>query len=63
MPTYTYECPVCGQRRTEVTSVADRDKGTFFCAFHYPVSVYLNRVPDTPNFTIKGFTAKNGYSK
>lgn len=62
---YDYECPQCGQIVRDVTT--DRNNPFFEqtclpCAEKHE-RVVLRRLPSAPNFTIKGFSAKNGYSK
>lgn len=63
MPRHDYRCPVC-QRVQEVYDpmglpdyLIDLRCGT--C----PGSPSLEKLPSAPNFTIKGYSAKNGYSK
>lgn len=68
MPTYEYICPLCGRRGPRAVSVAQRDQQ--LCMGVPASETYLGvcrgtleRLPAAPNFTIKGFNAKNGYSK
>ena len=64
MPRYSYECPECGKQATLQVPIARRDKvACHECSVFRDEDVRMRRQPDAPNFTIKGFSAKNGYSK
>jgi putative FmdB family regulatory protein len=60
MPLYTYRCHVCRTEWSLVRTVAERDQ-----AAQCPrcLSWHTWKKPDAPNFQVKGFNAKNGYSK
>ena len=62
MPRYSYDCPECGKQATLQVPVARRDKvACHECSVWRKEDVLMRRQPDAPNFTIKGFSAKNGY--
>jgi len=56
MPIYEYNCPSCGLK---YEILADSDKIDKECR----CGAVLQKVPSAPSFIIKGFSAKNGYSK
>lgn len=60
MPTYTHLCHKCHKHFAVRCTIERRDRG-----HRCPDCGSFNneRVVDAPNFTIKGFNAKNGYSK
>ena len=60
MPTYAYSCHTCYNLWNEVRTLAARDQ-TAQCP--RCKSFHTMKVPTTANFTVKGFSAKNGYSK
>ena len=64
MPRFDFKCPACSALRKDVwlsTYRAGQD--------HVDISpcdqcgTPLEKVPAAPSFTVKGFNAKNGYSK
>lgn len=60
MPRFDFKCPACGTVSANVyRSTAD--------ARVPPICVncdaVMEKLPSAPSFTIKGFSAKNGYSK
>jgi putative FmdB family regulatory protein len=62
MPIYTYRCDKCGSSyellgKMEVEDPKDFTPECFMCG------AALRKVPSAPNFTVKGYSAKNGYSK
>ncbi len=67
MPTYTYECSLCRRRQTRVRSIDHRDDTAFCMAVGETYMALcrgqLQRVADAPAFTVRGYNAKNGYSK
>lgn len=64
MPTYSYRCPECMYEFVKGTTVEGRDvkQPCLRCAFS-DLDVRCERIPDAPNFSVGGFSAKNGYSK
>lgn len=60
MPIYVYRCPVCG----DVAEIVQRSNERVAppCLAH-PTPTWMEPVTATANFTIKGYSAKNGYSK
>jgi predicted nucleic acid-binding Zn ribbon protein len=62
MPTFDYQCPNCGH--TQECSIPLDELGfrAIYCGM-CSVRPQMDRLPAAPNFTIKGFNAKNGYSK
>ena len=69
MPCYDYECPVCGNRLTLTVAHAVADE-QMCCSLPPADATYwaicrgqLRRQPSAPNFSVKGFNARNGYSK
>ena len=63
MPIYDYRCPVCKQVKTALS----RDEPVrCYCTSSAQIgdmsSVAMTRLPSSPAFVIKGFSAKNGYS-
>lgn len=59
MPRYDFKCPNCGTIRADVTVSNWRDAGGHveLCDCGYEMA----KVPSAPNFTVKGFNAKNHY--
>ncbi len=64
MPVYQYRCPECMMVWTLPRTIALRDAPTQCarCLFHDRTSC-CERIPDAPTFVVKGFNAKNGYSR
>lgn len=64
MPRFSYRCPECMFCFEEQRPIAERDfaQKCMRCAFNDRDS-WIERIPDAPNFTINGFSEKNGYSK
>ena len=68
MPRYDYECPVCGCRSIRNVSWEFADDQV--CGAMPPADATywalcrgtLIRQPAAPNFSVKGFNARNGYS-
>ena len=58
MARYTYHCKVCGKQIVLVRPMAERDDPQVGCL----CGGQIERQPDAPEFTIRGFSAKNGYS-
>lgn len=60
MPTYTYECFTCKHRFEEQRNIVKRDEPgqCSRCGSHH-----TRLVPSVSQFTVKGYNAKNGYSK
>ena len=58
MPYFDYHCPHCDQYETRLVDLKDRDWQS--CE---DCGRALKRQPNAPNFIIKGFSAKNRYSK
>ena len=65
MPRFDYRCPKCG-------NVVEMNAPLWEGAEMIPVCVMpgctpeypaMEKLPAAPNFTIKGFSEKNGYSK
>lgn len=71
MPLYTYRCPRCGHTVDETHTIADRDRVPLCleCSDYDDLvqfgerTAMMVRVPTCASFEIKGFNAKNGYSK
>ena len=76
MPTYTYECPVCHGRQDQYSPRPFGVDQSLSNLKHIPScsnpecrepdwggEPMMNRVPAVSNFAVKGFNAKNGYSK
>ena len=61
MPTYDYYCPGCGQTLERQVDYDLRDEKTSYCS-KAGETVLLKRLPAAPNFTVKGYAARNGYS-
>lgn len=61
MPTYEYQCPVCGKVREEVVPIQRRDDVGLFCR-HDGMLTFMPRKTSAPSFTVKGFNARNGYT-
>jgi hypothetical protein len=61
MPSFDFKCPQCGRvyQKVGVTTTTT----VVYCDDHADHDVICVRLPAAPNFTIKGFSAKNGYSK
>lgn len=64
MPRHDYKCPECGR-------VAEFDKPEYAYCYCICIGVpgvdlamcqKMERLPAAPNFTVKGYSAKNGYS-
>lgn len=61
MPSYTFACPECPYTTTRFKGMTQRDDDPPVCVAH-KIKVRMIRVPDAPNFSVKGFSAKNGYA-
>jgi putative FmdB family regulatory protein len=63
MPVYEYECLACNARADESQSI-DQPHVVFCkrCEAKGETNAML-KVPSAPNFAVKGYSAKNGYSK
>jgi putative FmdB family regulatory protein len=70
MPLYVYKCPACGLQREEMRTVAERDvlpccNGTLMEVAE-PIGHELEvmqRVITAAAFHVKGYAARNNYSK
>lgn len=60
MPLYLFRCPVCAYEHEYLLSVGAAE-------YHRPLcrkcAAELERVPAAANFTVKGYSAANGYAK
>lgn len=64
MPRYSYECPECGKQATLQVPIDKRDLvDCAECTANLDEPIPMKRLVDAPNFAVKGFNAKNGYSK
>lgn len=65
MPTYRFWCPVCNAEREKIQPYSACPPYCNECeddgSQNYPTRMI--RIASAPAFTVKGFNAKNGYSK
>ena len=59
MPLYDYKCPQCGKVREVLIHANSPVK--LLCD-HGEHHVPMERQPSAPNFTVKGFNSKTGYT-
>lgn len=65
MPVWAYTCSKCGQMVTmsfSSSGVRDLQEATGLMCSRIPCAGTLQRQPAAPNFAMRGFSAKNGYS-
>lgn len=58
MPRFDYECPQCGEI-TEVTIPLGDTSHVVWCM---ECERIMTKLPPNTSFTVRGFSAKNGYS-
>lgn len=58
MPVFEYICERCGKSKEIITIKSDTSK--VIC---YNCDTEMKRVMSVANFTVKGYSEKNGYSK
>lgn len=61
MPRHDYKCPTCGMVK-EVATHGLPEYLFFVQCGECPGQPDMVRLPAAPSFTIRGFSAKNGYS-
>lgn len=63
MPRYAFKCEQCGSIRDEnFKNVLEADLANLYCRECEEPDHRLTRIFTAPNFHIKGYNAKNGYS-
>lgn len=65
MGTWSYRCPDCGkiEDRSHYTWEGAHPIEWCTCDPEHQSRTGMERQPSAPNFTVKGYNAKNGYSK
>lgn len=62
MPRHDYQCPDCSLTIERPEDPTDPTVWCPYCAAG-KILVRMEKLPSAPNFTIKGYSEKNGYSK
>lgn len=62
MPRFDYRCPKC-ERTEEMQEPTWEGSPCLPCCKFCCGPVTMEKLPSAPNFTVKGFNAKNGYAK
>lgn len=68
MPLYDFQCPRCGFTHEYLLSAGASEYYRPLCRMCWaddrvPGGIEMERVPTAANFTVKGYSATNGYSK